>query len=93
MALNPNLFQHGAVGGTAINVDMARLEFNAAVRVQLSGNYARLKVPGSPSPPGMTGCAAANLDFPKTIASGTVIALIKAEADALVTAGAASYHA
>lgn len=93
MANNPKLVQHGTVGATAINVDMARLEFNAPVRVQLSGNYARLKVPGSPTPPDMTGAAAANLDYPRTIPSGTIMAFVKGEADALVAAGAAAYHA
>jgi hypothetical protein len=39
----------------------------------------------------MTGAAASSLDYPKTVASSTVLSLIKAEADALVTAGKATY--
>ena len=91
MALNPKLVQHGTVGGTPINVDVTRLEHNVSVRVQLSGNYARVHPPGMPSPPDMTGVAALSLDFPKTIPSGTVMRFLKAEADALVAAAAASY--
>lgn len=93
MALNPTYVQHGTVGVTAINVDVSRVEHSAPVRVQLSGNYARVHPPGVPSPPAMTGAAVANLDYPKTIPSGSVLSFLKHEADALVAAGVASYHA
>jgi uncharacterized protein (DUF2345 family) len=91
MAINPKLVLHGTAGGTAINVDMARIEHGAPVKVQLSASYAMIDGPGIPSRPSMTGAAAANLDYPRTIASGTTLSLLKGEADALVTAGKASY--
>ena len=83
--------KQGTVGATAINVEMGPIEHAAPVRVTLSGSYARLHVPGTPSPPSMTGCAVANLDFPRTIPSGAVVTLHKGEADALVAAGVAAY--
>jgi len=91
MGINPRLVQHGTAGGTAINVDMARIEHGAPVKVQLSANYAMLSGPGIPTRPSMTGTSAVNLDYPRTIVSGTVLTLLKGEADALVTAGKASY--
>jgi hypothetical protein len=91
MALNQNLVQHGTAGGTAINVDVSRIESSAAVYVTLSAAYTTLCPPGMPRRPGLTGVAVANLDYPKTIASGTRIALLAAEAAALVAAGKAAY--
>jgi hypothetical protein len=91
MSEGPRLVNHGTAGGTVINVDVTTIEPSAAVKVQLSASYARLHPPGVPAPPGMAGVAAAGLDYPRTIPSGTVIALFKAEAAALVTAGKASY--
>lgn len=91
MANNSKPVQTGTAGGTAINTDMSRLESSAPVRVQLSANYTTLHNPGDPTRPDFTGCAVANLDFPKTVASGTVLHLLAAEAAALVAAGKASY--
>jgi hypothetical protein len=87
----PRIIQHGTAGGTAINVDVTRIEHSISVKVQLSAAYARTHAPGMPTPPSMTGAAAANLDYPRTIPSGTVLVLFKSEADALVAAGKASY--
>jgi len=91
MALNPKLVNTGTAGGTAINADMSRIEPSAPVRVQLSANYATLHNPGDPTRPDFTGCAVGNLDFPKTVPSGTILHLLAAEAAALVTAGKAAY--
>jgi hypothetical protein len=91
MSESPRLVQHGSVGGVAINVDMAGIDHSVAVRVRLTAAYAMLHPPGIPSRPGMTGAAAASLDYPRTVASGTILTLLKGEADALVTAGAAVY--
>lgn len=91
MAINAKLVQHGSVGGTAINVDMARIDHGAPVKVHLTSNYAMLSGPGIPSRPSFTGASAANLDFPRTLTSGTTVSLLKGEAEALVTAGAATY--
>lgn len=83
--------KHGNAGGTDINVD---LTMNTAIKttrtVTLSANYTTLCPPGAPTRPCFTGAAPANLDFPKTILSGTVLTLLKGEADALVAAGKAS---
>lgn len=91
MTINPRLVQHGTVGGSPINVDLSRLEHGVAVRVRLTANYAISGGSGVPSRPSMTGASAPNLDYPRTIPSGTTLSLHKGEADALVAAGAAVY--
>lgn len=91
MPLNQSNVQHGTAGGTAINVDLTRLDHSVPVKVLLSASYTTVHPPGIPSRPSMTGCAVANLDYPRTIANGTTLSLLKHEADALVAAGKASY--
>ncbi len=91
MASNPRSVQTGTAGGTPINVDVSRLDHSTAVRVQLSASYMTTHNPGDVTRPGFTGCDVANLDFPKTIASGTILSLLAHEAAALVAAGKASY--
>lgn len=92
MAVNQTLTAYGSAGGSAINVDHSRLDHSVPVSVLLSANYTTsARLPGAPTRPGMTGAAAASLDFPRTIASGTTLSLLKAEADALVAAGKATY--
>jgi hypothetical protein len=80
----------GTAGGTGINVDLRPLDCSAPQTVNLSANYTIAYPPGYPSPPSMTGCAAANLSYPRTIASGQPLTLTKAEAAALIAAGKAS---
>jgi hypothetical protein len=89
--MNPSLVQHDTPGGVVINVDVSRIESSVAVYVTLSAAYTTLDPPGIPRRPGMTGVVCANLDYPRTLASGTRIALLAGEASALVTAGKASY--
>ena len=92
MSINQRLVKYGTAGGTDINVDHARIDHSVPVKVQLSADYIlAARQPGAPTRPSMTGVAAANLDYPRTIVSGTTLSLHKAEADALVTAGKASY--
>jgi hypothetical protein len=92
MSVNQTLVKLGTAGGTDINVDHSRLEHNAPVKVQLSADYVLVaRPPGVPTRPSMTGAAVGSLDYPRTISSGTRLSLVKAEADALVTAGKASY--
>jgi hypothetical protein len=92
MAINQKLVQHGTAGATPINVDLSRIDHGAAPRyVTLSANYSILSGGGIPTRPGMTGCPAAGLDYPRTIANGTRILVSAAEAAALVAASAASY--
>jgi hypothetical protein len=77
---------------TGINVDRPHIDHSVPVKVLLSADYTTaVRQPGEPTRPGMTGAAAASLDFPRTIASGTTLSLLKAEADALVAAGKATY--
>lgn len=87
---NPNLVQLGTVdaGATAINADVSQ-GLGQAVTVTLLKNYARTGAPGFPAPPSMTGVAAAGLNYPRTIPSGTVITVLQVEATALQAAGAA----
>jgi hypothetical protein len=92
MALNQTLILYGTAGGAAINVNHARLDHSVPVKVQLSADYVTaVRQPGAPTRPSMTGAAVPYLDFPCTISSGTILSLLKQEADALVTAGKASY--
>jgi hypothetical protein len=91
MPINPKLIRHGAVGGTPINVDLSRIDHSVAVKVRLTSNYAMLSGLGIPARPSFTGAPAANLDYPRTIASGTTLSLFAGEAAALVGAGAATY--
>lgn len=88
---NPTYVNHGNAGGTAINVDVSRIEHSSPKRVQLSANYTIVQNPGIPTRPCFTGAAFANLDYPRTVASGTILTLLAGEADALVAAGKASY--
>lgn len=90
MSVNQSLVRYGVAGGTVINVDHSRIETGASVKIQLSASYAIERAPGTPSRPSMTGCAVANLDYPRTVASSQVITVLKAEADALVAAGKAA---
>ena len=84
---------HGVAGGVTITCDLSRIETGLTKKVQLSTAYTTNCGPGIPTRPCFTGTSAANLDYPRTIASGTILTLHAHEADALVTAGAASYHA
>jgi len=91
MTINAKLVQHGTAGATPINVDLARIEHGSPVKVHLTSNYTILCGGGIPTRPNFTGAAAANLEYPRTIPSGTTLTLLKGEADALVTAGVATY--
>jgi hypothetical protein len=91
MTNNSKPVQHGTAGGVAINVDLSRLEHGYAKKVTLTAAYAMLTGGGIPTRPSFTGAAAANLEYPRTVSSGTVLTLSPAEADALVTAGKATY--
>ena len=91
MTANAKLVLHGTAGGVAINVDYQRLEHGFTKAVRLTAAYSTLSGPGIPARPCFTGCSARNLDHPQTIASGTLLTLMPAEADALVAAGKATY--
>lgn len=91
MTINQKLVQHGTATGTPINVDLSRIEHGSTVKVTLTANYTILCGGGIPTRPSFTGAAQANLESPRTIASGTALTLHKGEADALVTAGKATY--
>lgn len=88
---NPKLVLHGTAGGTAINVDVSRLEHAVSVKVLLNAAYAMINSPGIPTRPGFTGASSANLDYPRTASSGTTLTLLAGEAAALVAAGKASF--
>jgi hypothetical protein len=60
------------------------------VRVTLTTDYAMLCPPGLPARPAFTGAIPVG-NYPRTIPSGTTLALLKCEADALVAAGAATF--
>jgi hypothetical protein len=79
-------------GATPIIVDLGNGIMGAdpvIVKVTLSQDYTMIDPPGYPFRPTFTG--AATPQFPATIASGTTLALLKPEADSLVTAGAGNY--
>ena len=87
------LLRLGTVNGEPIMANIAYLGGDrAAVSVTLTADYT-LENPGAGWPvvrPFMAGTTPLPA-FPYTVASGTVLALLKCEADALVQAGAATY--
>lgn len=91
MAQNAKNVPHGTAGGSAINVDMSRIDHAATRRVTLTASYATQKEPGTPTRPEFTGAEASKLDYPRTIPTNTTLTLSAAEAAALVTAGKATY--
>ena len=83
------LLQVGSLGATPVNADVKSLGSDVAVKVLLNADYTMLGPPGFCFRPCFTGSDTPQ--YPHTIASGATLALLKAEADALVTAGGASY--
>lgn len=82
--------QAGTAGGAAINVDLLQPLHQGTRTVTLSANYTLAYPPGYPTPPSMTGCAASNLYYPRTVSSGAQLTLLTAEANALIAAGKAA---
>lgn len=80
----------GTAGGVEIDVDLLQPLHQGSKRVTLSANYTLAYPPGYPTPPDMTGAAAASLYYPRTLSNGTTITLLTAEANALISAGKAS---
>jgi hypothetical protein len=80
----------GTVGGQPVIVDVTFLG-SIGVRIQLTAAWTTAREPGYPARPSLTGTAAASLDYPKTIPSGTVMEVMQPEAAALVAMGAAVY--
>lgn len=93
MATNqPALVRVGTVGGNPILVDVGSngVSGGAAdlVAVTLSADYVMENPPGYPFRPNVGG---ATPFYPRTLPSGGTYRLLKPEAAALVTAGAAAY--
>ncbi len=93
MSESPRLVRVGSIdnGLTPILADVTYLEPYLSVKVLLSADYAQESPPGWPSRPGETGTDAKNLDYPRTLPSGTTMAFLKPEADAIVQAGGGTY--
>ncbi len=91
--MTPSYVQTGTVGGTPILVDVANgLGSDVAVAVTLGATAYVLtdpRPPGFPIRPSWTGTDAADLDYPRTVPGNTRFLLLRCEANALVTAGAA----
>jgi len=81
----------GTVGGSPIYADVTSIGSAVPVAITLSTDYAMLEPPGFPFRASFTGATAGNLQYPRTVPSGTTLSVLKCEADALVIAGAASY--
>jgi hypothetical protein len=80
-------------GATAIQADVTVLGSDVAVAVTLSTPYtlADPRPPGFPTRPSMTGVDAAHLEHPGlAISAGTTIRVLRCEANALISAGAAT---
>jgi hypothetical protein len=77
----------GTINSGATNIVADVTTLGAAVAVVLSTNYAALH--WGPSRPSMTGTDSGDLDFPRTILSGTTITVLNCEAVALIAAAAA----
>ena len=93
MAEGSRLLQVGVVdpGGanTAVNADVKSLGSDVPVKVALSSNYQLLEPPGWPARPFNVG--AATREYGRTISSGSTVALLAAEANAVVGAGGGSF--
>lgn len=93
------LVQLGTIssGATAIKADVSGAPTAAgdapftARYVTLSTNYAMAGPADFPSRPSFTGAGAAQLQYPRTLVSGTQFQTFACEAAALVAAGAAAY--
>ena len=92
MTESARLVQLGTVNGTPILADVTVLGSDVPVSVQLTADYvlANPRPPGFPFRPSMTGADAPHLDYPRTITNDTTLRVLRAEANALVTAGAAT---
>jgi hypothetical protein len=90
-ALNTLPTRTGTVGATPILAQVNSATLAVKRFVTLTANYDRQVPPGYPDPsPG--GVISKSLTaFPQTIASGKRLQLFSCEAQALVTAGAATY--
>ena len=77
-------------GSTLIQADVTSLGSDVALAVVLSMDYAMLDPPGYPFRASFTGSRAPDLQYPRTVVSGSTISVLKCEADALVNAGAAT---
>ena len=81
----------GTVGGQPILADVTSIGSAVPVAITLSADYAMLDPVGFPFRASFTGATAANLQYPRTVPSGTTLQLLKCEADALVATNAAAY--
>lgn len=86
----PRLVRSGNIGASPINSDVRSLGSDIAVPVRLLADYVTAQSVGMPTRPSMTGAASANLDYPRTIPAGSILTVLRAEADALVAAGKAA---
>jgi hypothetical protein len=77
--------------GTAVQADATFLNPVASVRVTLTSDYQLLYPPGWPGRPEFRGKGPGSQDYPHRIASGTTMAFLKPEADAIVGAGGGTY--
>ncbi|MEI9987144.1 MAG: hypothetical protein WDN69_30745 [Aliidongia sp.] len=83
----------GTVNGdpVIVNSTYAGDQMWTPTTVTLTADYLRDQAPsGWPFPPGMTGTAAPDLEFPKTLPAGTTLAFAAIEAAALIALGAAT---
>lgn len=83
MPESQRLIQLGTVGTTPVMADVTVLGSAVPVTVTLLADYQMLDPPGYPARPSFTGCAAAALQFPRTIPKGTPFTVLSAEAAAL----------
>lgn len=76
---------------TPIKADVKVLGSDVAVTVTLTKDYQQICPPGFPFRPGQTGADKADLSYPRTLTNGLTIELLACEANALVSAGAATF--
>jgi hypothetical protein len=89
MTMIVNLVTVGTInsGATPIVADVTTL--GPAVAVTLVTDYAMGGPQSFPSRPSFTGTDAANMQYPRTLPSGTTFRVLQCEATALIAAGAA----
>ena len=90
MSESPRLVLCGTVGATPINADVTVIGHAVPVAITLTADYSMLDPPGYPFRASFTGASADNLQYPRTVWSGTTLKVLACEATALVNAGAAT---
>lgn len=88
--LNYNPLTIGTVAGVPLVADLSRGIAGPVITVLMTADYSMLAPPGWPTRPSLIGVPVVT-NRSAVVSAGSTFAFYKCEADALVTAGAATY--